>query len=81
MLGIPVDASFPGWTEFKMASGSRFAIGHTSYPQSVVEKQSIVLSFAVDDIHKAVKDLSAAARDGASNGGDRRGQELTLLPV
>ncbi|HLY73079.1 MAG TPA: VOC family protein [Planctomycetota bacterium] len=57
-LGLKVDATFPGWTEFKMGTGSRFAIDSTSFPQSVVEKQPIVLSFAVEDIKKAVKDFA-----------------------
>jgi predicted enzyme related to lactoylglutathione lyase len=58
-LGLTVGASFTGWTEFKMASGSRFAVDHTSFPKSVVEKQAIVLSFVVEDIQKEVKDLAA----------------------
>ena len=58
-LGLPVGASFPGWTEFKMASGSRFAIDGTEFPRSIVEKQPIMLSFLVDDIHRAVKELAA----------------------
>ncbi len=58
-LGVPIEASFGDWSEFRMPSGSRFAVDQTSTPQSVVEKQPIVLSFAVDEIHKAVKDLAA----------------------
>jgi len=58
-LGLPVKASFPGWTEFLMGSGSRFAVGHTSFPRSVVEKQSVMLSFQVDDLRAVVTELAA----------------------
>lgn len=58
-LGLPVSARFPGWTEFKTGSGSRFAIDQTGFPRSVVEKQPIVLSFLVDDLPKTVRDLAA----------------------
>ena len=58
-LGLPVEASFPGWTEFRMGAGPRFAVDHTSFPQSVVEKQGVVISFKVDDLEKDVKELAA----------------------
>lgn len=58
-LGLSVSASFPGWTEFQMKSGSRFAVAGTAHPRSVVEKQPIMLSFLVDDIHRVVKELAA----------------------
>lgn len=58
-LGLGVEKSFPGWTEFKMGSGSRFAVDTTSFPRSVVEKQAVVLSFEVDDLRKTVTELSA----------------------
>ena len=58
-LGLPVQASFPGWTEFKMGSGSRFAVDQTSFPRSVVEKQPVMLSFLVDDLQAEVKALAA----------------------
>jgi len=57
-LGLPVSASFPGWTEFQMKSGSRFAIDAVGFPPSVVEKQPIVLSFLVDDLQETVKELA-----------------------
>ena len=57
-LGIRIKSQFPGWTELEMNQGSRFAIDHTSPPRSVVEKQPIVISFDVDDIGKAVNELS-----------------------
>jgi catechol 2,3-dioxygenase-like lactoylglutathione lyase family enzyme len=58
-LGLPVADRFPGWTEFKMGSGSRFAIDRTEFPRSVVEKQPVVLSFLVDDLPKTVQELAA----------------------
>lgn len=58
-LGLGISASFPGWTEFSMVSGSRFAIDHSSFPKSVVEKQPVVLSFAVADIHRTVEVLAS----------------------
>ena len=58
-LGLPVQASFPGWTEFKMGSGSRFAVDQTAFPRSVVEKQPVMLSFLVDDLKSEVKALAA----------------------
>lgn len=58
-LGLPVQASFPGWTEFRLASGSRFAVDQTSFPRSVVEKQPVMLSFLVDDLKSEVAALAA----------------------
>src|SRR2546425_2777948 len=58
-LGIPIDATFPGWTEFKMSEGSRFAIDHTSSPRSVLEKQPMMISFEVDDIVNVVRELAS----------------------
>ncbi|HZE97879.1 MAG TPA: VOC family protein [Planctomycetota bacterium] len=58
-LGLDVQASYPGWTEFKMGLGSRFAVDQTSFPRSVVEKQPVMLSFLVDDLRAEVKALAA----------------------
>ena len=58
-MGLGVAAPYPGWTEFSMTSGSRFAIDQSSFPRSVVEKQPIMLSFAVANIHDAVDTLAA----------------------
>jgi hypothetical protein len=59
-LGLPVKATFPGWTEFDVGDrGSRFAIDHIDFPSSVVQRQAVMISFEVDDIHAAVKELSA----------------------
>jgi hypothetical protein len=57
-LGIAITAEYPGWTEFEMSQGSRFAVDHTTYPRSVVEKQPVLLSFEVDDIHATVRELA-----------------------
>jgi hypothetical protein len=57
-LGMKFAAEHPGWTEFAMEQGSRVAVDHTSFPRSAVEKQSVVLSFEVDDIHAAVRELA-----------------------
>jgi hypothetical protein len=58
-LGLGVQASFPGWTEFAMGAGSRFAVDHTAFPRSIVEKQPILLSFLVDDLRAEVDALAA----------------------
>jgi uncharacterized glyoxalase superfamily protein PhnB len=58
-LGLTISASYPEWKEFQMQQGSRFAIDVTSFPRSVVEKQPIMLSFEVEDIHAAVRDLAS----------------------
>lgn len=57
-LGIAIGAEYPGWTEFKMEHGSRVAVDHTAFPRSPVEKQPIVLSFEVEDIDAAVRELA-----------------------
>jgi len=41
-----------------MAHGSRFAVDHTGFPSSVVQRQPLMVSFEVDDIHAAVDDLA-----------------------
>ncbi|MCI0405385.1 MAG: hypothetical protein L0209_04835 [candidate division Zixibacteria bacterium] len=46
------------WQEFEMGRGSRFAFDFVSYPSSTVQKQSIVLSFEVEDIKRTVEDLA-----------------------
>jgi hypothetical protein len=58
-LGLGVQTSFPGWTEFKRDAGSRFAVAQTAFPRSVVEKQPVMLSFLVDDLKAEVKALTA----------------------
>jgi len=58
-LGLPVKAAFPGWTEFEMEGGSRFAIDHIDFPSSVVQRQPAMISFEVDDIRAAIEELAA----------------------
>ena len=59
-LGFSIQSEFPGWTEFSPNGGPRLAVDHTSFPRSVVEKQPFMMSFLVEDIHKAVDQLAAA---------------------
>jgi hypothetical protein len=58
MLGIPIEAEYPGWTEFNLPAGSRFAVDHVTSSRSPVEQQPIVLSFEVDDVQVAVRELA-----------------------
>jgi hypothetical protein len=58
-LGLDPGYRDEHWREFAVENGSRFALDFTSYPKSVVEKQPIMVSFKVDDIHAAVEDLSS----------------------
>jgi predicted enzyme related to lactoylglutathione lyase len=58
-LDIPIAAEYPGWAEMQVESGSRFGIDQTNFPRSAVEKQPVILSFLVDDIHAAVKELAS----------------------
>lgn len=57
-LGLKLKAQFPGWTEFEMESGCRFAIDGIDFPSSVVQRQAVMLSFEVDDIEAAVKTMA-----------------------
>lgn len=59
ILSLEPGFSDDHWQEFVVENGSRFALDFTSYPKSVVEKQSIMISFIVDDIKVAVKKLSS----------------------
>ena len=45
------------WQEFTMSQGSRFGLDFTGYPRSVIEKQAVMVSFKVADIHQAVDQL------------------------
>ena len=58
-LGLQKMERYPGWQEFKMPSGSRFGIDFIKYPSSTVQRQPIVISFLVDDIHKTVDELAS----------------------
>ena len=58
VLGLPRGYGDSHWQEFSLQGGSRFALDFTAYPRSPVEKQAIMISFKVEDIHAAVKDLA-----------------------
>jgi len=49
------------WQEFSMPQGSRFALDFTGYPRSMIEKQAVMISFQVADIHEAVALLQERA--------------------
>ncbi len=57
-LGLSKGYGDETWQELNVSQGSRLGFDVTSFPRSVVEKQPIVLSFAVDDIHQAVEELT-----------------------
>lgn len=58
VLGLHMGYSDETWTEFQTQGTTRFAVEVVGYPRSVVENQAIMLSFRVDDIHRAVRTLS-----------------------
>jgi predicted enzyme related to lactoylglutathione lyase len=41
-----------------MADGTRFAIDHIHFPSSVVQRQAVMISLRVDDIHSAVEAMA-----------------------
>jgi len=57
-LGLKKGYGDDTWQAFETKEGSGFALDYISYPSSTVQKQSIMISFAVDDIHAAVEDLA-----------------------
>ncbi len=57
-LGLKKGYGDEAWQEFQTNNGSRFALDFISYPSSTVQKQSIMISFTVDDIYQAVENLS-----------------------
>ena len=59
ILGLSKGYGDEHWQEFSLQSGSRFAIDFTTYPQSVVEKQSVMISYQVADIEKVVEVFTA----------------------
>ena len=59
VLGLEVALQDSGWTEFITRSPARFAVEHLPVSSSPVEKQPIMISFRVNDIHQAVKILTA----------------------
>jgi hypothetical protein len=41
-LGLQIKAAYPGWTEFGMARGSRFAVDHTvSWTNIVIRPEKV----------------------------------------
>lgn len=57
-LGLKKAYGDDHWQSFQMSNGSRFAMDFISYPSSTVQKQSIMISFQVDDIQNAVETLA-----------------------
>jgi hypothetical protein len=57
-LGLSKGYGDDHWQEYRLSSGSRFALDFTAYPRSAVEKQAMMISFRVEDIHAAVRALS-----------------------
>lgn len=57
-LGLPKGYGDDTWQAFKMKQGSTFALDFISYPSSTVQKQSVMISFEVEDIHAAVEELA-----------------------
>ena len=53
-LGLTPGYGDDHWQEFIMPEGSRFGLDFTGYPRSVIEKQVVMISFKVADIHQAV---------------------------
>lgn len=58
-LGLQKGYGDQTWQEFEMERGSRFALDFIGYPSSTVQKQSIMISFEVENIQKAVNELAA----------------------
>lgn len=57
-LGLKKGYSSDSWNGFQFDHSSKFGVDVTSYPRSTMEKQSVVVSFEVDDVHAAVQELS-----------------------
>lgn len=57
-LGLKKGYGDAGWQAFDLPQGSTFAMDFIGFPSSTVQKQPIMISFAVDDIHKAVEELA-----------------------
>lgn len=57
-LGLKKGYGDDTWQAFETSEGSKFALDFISYPSSTVQKQSVMISFAVDDIKAAVEELS-----------------------
>ena len=58
-LGLSLGRREGHWTEFGMSGGVRFALDRISDSPSEVERQSILVSFRVDSLAEAVRELQA----------------------
>ena len=59
VLGLPKGYGDGHWQEFSLPDGTRFAMDFTAFPRSVVEKQSVMISYRVADIEAAVREFTA----------------------
>lgn len=59
VLGLKKGYGDEHWQSFETERGSQFALDFIGYPSSTVQKQSVMLSFEVEDIHRAVQELAA----------------------
>lgn len=59
VLGLRQGYGDGHWQEYEMREGSRFALDRTMFPRSEVEKQAIMISFRVGNIHDAVDELAS----------------------
>lgn len=57
-LGLKKGYGDDHWQAFDTAEGSTFALDFIGYPSSTVQKQSVMISFEVEDIELAVEELS-----------------------
>jgi extradiol dioxygenase family protein len=58
-LGLEKGYSDDHWHGINVKEGSGFGFDIIGFPSSTVQKQSIMISFKVDDIHAAVKEFAA----------------------
>lgn len=58
-LGLKKGYGDDHWQAYETQSGSTFALDFIGYPSSTVQKQSIMISFEVEDIKQAVEELAA----------------------
>ena len=57
-LGIKKAYGDDHWQGMSLEDGNSFGFDFIGYPSSTVQKQSIMISFKVDDIKEAVKELA-----------------------
>ncbi len=60
-LGLEPGYGDEAWQELALPQGrtERFGLDFTGFPRSTVERQPIMISFAVEDIEAAVQELAA----------------------